>query len=53
MQDEFDTNGALDSSIWDFNIGNGENGWGNNELQYYTNRAENAVSSKWSVDNDG
>ncbi|MEL0651871.1 glycoside hydrolase family 16 protein [Algibacter sp. TI.3.09] len=43
MQDEFDTNGALDSSIWDFNIGNGENGWGNNELQYYTNRAENAV----------
>ncbi|WP_159018870.1 family 16 glycosylhydrolase [Algibacter sp. L3A6] len=43
MQDEFDTNGALDSSIWDFNIGNGENGWGNNELQYYTNRTENAV----------
>ncbi|WP_405294283.1 family 16 glycosylhydrolase [Algibacter sp. Ld11] len=43
MQDEFDTNGALDSSIWDFNIGNGENGWGNNELQYYTNRSENAV----------
>ena len=43
MQDEFDTNGALDSSIWDFNIGNGENGWGNNELQYYTNREENAV----------
>ncbi|WP_158846653.1 family 16 glycosylhydrolase [Algibacter sp. L1A34] len=43
MQDEFDANGALDGSIWDFNIGNGENGWGNNELQYYTNRAENAV----------
>lgn len=43
MQDEFSTDGALDSTIWDFNIGTGENGWGNNELQYYTDRKENAV----------
>jgi len=41
MQDEFDVEGAPNSEIWDFNIGNGENGWGNNELQYYTDRTEN------------
>lgn len=43
MQDEFDTNGDLNSSLWNFDIGTGDNGWGNNELQYYTNRQENAV----------
>ncbi len=48
IQDEFDVNGAPDSSLWSFDIGNGEGtdageGWGNNELQYYTNRAENAI----------
>jgi beta-glucanase (GH16 family) len=43
MQDEFSTDGALNSTIWDFNIGTGNNGWGNNELQYYTDRKENAV----------
>ncbi|WP_424200094.1 glycoside hydrolase family 16 protein [Algibacter sp.] len=41
MQDEFDIEGAPNSAIWGYNIGNGENGWGNNELQYYTNRTEN------------
>ena len=35
MQDEFDTDGDLNSAIWDYEIGTGENGWGNNELQYY------------------
>ena len=40
-QDEFDTDGAPDSSIWGYDIGTGENGWGNNELQYYTDRTEN------------
>lgn len=39
--DEFDTDGALDTTKWDYNIGTGENGWGNNELQYYTDRLEN------------
>lgn len=43
LQDEFNIDGAPDSSIWTFDIGTGENGWGNNELQYYTDRAENIV----------
>lgn len=43
MQDEFDTDGTLDSSLWSYDIGTGPgfDGWGNNELQYYTNRNEN------------
>jgi len=41
MADEFDTDGMLNSAIWDYEIGTGENGWGNNELQYYTDRTEN------------
>ncbi len=41
MSDEFDVNGAPNSSLWGYNIGTGSNGWGNNELQYYTNRPEN------------
>jgi beta-glucanase (GH16 family) len=46
MQDEFDIDGNLDSALWSFDIGNGEGtdagpGWGNNELQYYTDRKEN------------
>lgn len=32
-QDEF--NGTELSNDWSFEIGNGANGWGNNELQYY------------------
>lgn len=43
LQEEFDVDGAPDSSIWAYDIGTGENGWGNNELQYYTNRSENVV----------
>ncbi len=31
---------ALDTEYWNFDIGTGVGGWGNNELQYY--RAENA-----------
>ena len=41
MQDEFDTNGAPNGAIWNYNIGTGDNGWGNNELEYYTNSSEN------------
>ena len=41
--DEFTTDGAPDASKWSFDIGTGQNGWGNNELQYYTNRSENIV----------
>ena len=41
--DEFDQDGAPDASMWTFDIGTGMNGWGNNELQYYTDRPENVV----------
>lgn len=38
--DEFNVDGAPDSSKWGYNTGTGD-GWGNNELQYYTTRTEN------------
>ncbi|MEQ9168140.1 MAG: glycoside hydrolase family 16 protein [Fulvivirga sp.] len=41
VQDEFDSDGMPNSDIWNFDIGTGVNGWGNNELQYYTARPEN------------
>lgn len=41
IQDEFDVNGAPNSDLWSYEIGTGNNGWGNNELQYYTSRPEN------------
>lgn len=41
--DEFDSPGAPNSAKWGYDIGAG--GWGNNELQYYTNRLDNAVVS--------
>ncbi len=43
--DEFDYRGPPDSSRWTYDIGDGcPNlcGWGNNELQYYARRSENA-----------
>jgi len=43
MSDEFDTNGAPNAAIWDYNIGTGFNGWGNNELQYYSDRSDNVT----------
>ena len=39
--DEFDGD-AIDGSKWGFNVGTGSSGWGNNEWEYYTDRAENA-----------
>ena len=41
MEDTFDIDGAPDSTVWKYDIGTGQNGWGNNELQYYTDRSEN------------
>jgi len=41
MQDEFNVDGAPNPSLWSFETGG--NGWGNNELQFYTDRSENAV----------
>ena len=43
MQDEFDLEGAPNSDIWTYDIGRGSNGWGNNELQYYTDRPQNVT----------
>lgn len=45
MSDEFDVDGAPDSSLWTYDLGDGSAqgipGWGNNELQVYTNNSEN------------
>jgi beta-glucanase (GH16 family) len=39
--EEFNVDGAPNSARWGYDLGGG--GWGNNELQYYTSRPENAV----------
>ena len=44
--DEFNADGAPDSSKWNFEIGNGCPdlcGWGNGESQYYTDREDNVI----------
>ena len=43
MSDEFDTDGSPNPEIWGYDLGTGSNGWGNNELQYYTDRTENVT----------
>ncbi len=40
-EDDFLFNGPPSSSRWSFDIGTGENGWGNGESQYYTDRSDN------------
>lgn len=42
-QDEFDGSAGQgpDNANWVFDIGTGDNGWGNQELQYYTDRPQN------------
>ncbi|WP_350287665.1 glycoside hydrolase family 16 protein [uncultured Croceitalea sp.] len=46
-EDNFDLDGAPDSSRWGYDLGDGSEqgilGWGNEELQYYTDRPENAT----------
>lgn len=44
-EDEFEgeAGAAPDSSKWTYDIGTGDNGWGNAELQYYTDRPENVA----------
>ncbi len=39
--DEFDTDGAPSTSNWTYDLGTGDNGWGNGEAQYYTDRTDN------------
>ena len=46
--DEFDKAGKPDDTRWGYDIGTSENGWGNNELEYYTSdpgnvRVENGM----------
>ena len=41
--DEFNSNGAPDPSKWTYDLGNGNWGWGNNELQSYTNSPDNVT----------
>ncbi len=41
IEDNFDVDGPPDASMWNYEIGTGVNGWGNQELQYYTARTEN------------
>lgn len=41
--DEFNVDGLPNSAKWGYDIGTGSGGWGNNELEYYTNRPENAI----------
>ena len=42
-EDEFegDAGQSPNSSNWTYDIGTGDNGWGNGEFQYYTDRPEN------------
>lgn len=47
--DEFEVEGLVDTSKWSFKIGDGCPelcGWGNNELQYYTDSSKNARIEK-------
>ncbi|RAW01800.1 glycoside hydrolase family 16 protein [Pseudochryseolinea flava] len=45
--DEFNTPGAPDSTKWNYDLGVGNpSGWGNNELQCYTNDRKNAWIEK-------
>lgn len=41
FEDNFDRDGPIDAASWNIQMGTGDNGWGNNELQYYTDRPEN------------
>ena len=43
--DEEFSGAALDPTEWNYEIGNGQQGWGNNELEYYTNSTNNAFVS--------
>ena len=42
--DEFNGS-SIDTSIWNWEIGHGDNGWGNNEWQYYTSHSDNSYIS--------
>jgi len=41
--EEFSVDGSPDPTKWGYDLGTGSGGWGNNELEYYTSRPENAI----------
>ncbi|WP_299242672.1 glycoside hydrolase family 16 protein [uncultured Aquimarina sp.] len=41
--DEFDTVGAPSTANWTYDLGTGDNGWGNNESQSYTDDPSNVI----------
>lgn len=41
--EEFNTDGAPNPTKWGYNLGTGDGGWGNQELQYYTSAPANVV----------
>ncbi len=43
--DEFSKDGAPDTTSWTYDIGTGWDGWGNQELQYYTRDPKNVFVS--------
>ena len=52
-EDDFNTDGAPDSSKWTYDLGTtdifGNNGWGNQEAQSYTNNADNVIVENGSL----
>lgn len=59
--EEFPTDGALDPSRWSYDLGHGTWGWGNGELQTYTQSSDNVrvedghlvIDVKKTVDSSG
>ncbi len=47
-QDEFQGT-SLDEACWNYEIGNGSSGWGNNELQYYKSENVSLVQNDYLV----
>ncbi|SCY20840.1 Glycosyl hydrolases family 16 [Nonlabens sp. Hel1_33_55] len=47
LEDNFDVDGAPDPNLWGYDLGDGSVrglvGWGNNELQFYTDESDNIV----------
>lgn len=45
FEDNFDVDGAPNPEFWTYDIGrgSGNDGWGNNELQFYTDRPQNVI----------
>lgn len=41
FEDNFNSDGPINAASWNTEMGTGTNGWGNNELQHYTDRPEN------------